>query len=99
MGVRHVVLLTWNDTATEQQKDAAIAALKELSGLVTGMRAYTVGPDLGVAGTHDAAIVADFDDIEAVKEYMAHPGHRAVVDEHLTPIMNPASRCQFAIEP
>src|SRR3954447_19960931 len=97
MGVRHVVLLQWKETATDAQKQAAIDGLLGLTGLVPGMRSYSAGLDLGVAGTHDAAIVADFDDEASLKEYMSHPGHMDVIKDYLADIMQSSVRCQYAI--
>jgi hypothetical protein len=99
MGVRHVVLLQWKETATDAKKEAAIEALRSLTGAVPGMRSYTAGLDLGVAGTHDAALVADFDDEASLKEYMSHPRHVAVINDHLAEIMASSARCQYAVEP
>jgi hypothetical protein len=97
MGVRHVVLLEWSDAATDEQKQAAIDGLLGLTGVVEGMRAYTAGLDLGVAGTHDAALVVDFDDEASLKEYMSHPRHMEVIQKYMAGIMKSSSRCQFAI--
>jgi hypothetical protein len=99
MGVRHVVLVSLKDDATDEQKKAAVEGLMTLSGLVPGMRSYSAGLDLGVAGTHDVAIVGDFDDIESLQAYLAHETHRSVAGAVLAPIMEGSSRVQYAIEP
>ncbi len=99
MGVRHVVVVTLKDDATDEQKKAAVDGLMTLEGLVPGMRSYSAGLDLGIASTHDMAIVADFDDAASLEAYLAHETHRSVGGTVLAPIMATSCRVQYAIEP
>lgn len=95
--LRHVVCLTWNDHATPEAVAAVTAALAELPGQIPELRAFHVGPDVGLApGNADFAIVADFDDGDGWRRYQEHPAHQAVLHERIRPIL--ASRAAAQLE-
>ena len=82
MSIRHVV--SWRLVATdpvEKAENAAriIAGLESLVGVVDDIRSLTVGADVGGGDNWDVVLIADFDDMEAVARYQAHPEHRMVV--------------------
>ncbi len=86
--LRHVVCLTWNEHATPAAVAALTAALAELPAQIPELRAYSVGPDVGLASANaDFAIVADFDDADGWRRYQAHPAHQAVLVERIRPIL------------
>ena len=86
--LRHVVCLTWRDTASPADIDAVLTGLAELPGIIPEIRAYTVARDLGLsAGNADLAIVADFDDAAGWRAYLDHPAHQAVLRERIQPIV------------
>jgi hypothetical protein len=86
--LRHVVCLTWNEGATPAAVAAVADALAELPALIPELRAYSIGPDVGLApGNADFAIVADFDDADGWRRYQAHPAHQAVLVERIRPIL------------
>ena len=59
---RHVVLFTWQEGTTQQQVEKVAAELRALPGIISEVRAYHVGPDVGInPGNADFAVVADFD--------------------------------------
>ncbi|QEC50356.1 Dabb family protein [Baekduia soli] len=74
----HIVLLNWNDSATPEQIDELAGALRALPGAIPEIEAYDVGPDLGIRGTADFAVVGRFADEEAFWTYINHPDHQAV---------------------
>ncbi len=77
--LRHVVMFTWNDAATPAALEEIVAALRALPGQIPELRAYHVGPDVGLDdGNVDFAVVADFDDEAGWRAYMENPVHRAV---------------------
>ncbi|GGO60396.1 Dabb family protein [Nonomuraea cavernae] len=95
--IRHVVLFTWSEDATDEQKARVAAELRELPGLIPQIRAYTFGGDLGVnQGNHEFAVVADFDTVDDYLVYRDHPRHLAVVTDHIRPIL--AARAAVQIE-
>lgn len=57
-------MFRWTAEATEEQKQQVAAGPRRLPALLPVLRAYQVGPDLGLAeGNFDLAVVADFDDL------------------------------------
>jgi len=98
MTVRHVVCFTWAEDATPEAIRATEAALRALPDLIPEVRAFSVGPDLGLApGTSDVALVADFDDATAWQRYQDHPEHQRVLAEHVRPILATRAAVQFEV--
>lgn len=93
---RHVVLFTWAEEATDEQKSAVATELGRLPGIIPEIRAYTLGPDAGVnPGSHEFAVVADFDGAEDYLTYRDHPAHQAVIARHIKPILASRAAVQF----
>ncbi|GAB2863470.1 Dabb family protein [Actinocorallia aurea] len=91
-------MLAWKATATAAQKQAAEAAFHELPRHVTQIRAFSCGADLGLTdGAHDFAAVLDFDGADDWRTYQDHPAHRALISEHLAPILASRSVIQFDV--
>ncbi len=79
--------------------DALRAALAELPGQISEIRAYTFGPDIGLAsGNADFAVIADFDDASAWQRYQTHPAHVAVVERCVTPFFERRHAVQLEID-
>ncbi len=95
---RHVVLFTWSDDATPARQHALAGELRKLPDLIETIRAYRVGPDLGVnPGNCDFAVVADFDNADGYLVYRDHPAHRAVVEQYVNPIVARRNAVQYEI--
>ena len=85
---RHVVLLRWKPEATPEQRAAVATGLADLPGLIPQIRTYTIGSDARVNdGNYDLVVVADFDDVDGYLVYRDDSDHRAVIQEHITPIL------------
>ncbi|MBF8184882.1 Dabb family protein [Nonomuraea sp. K274] len=96
--IRHIVLFTWAEDATDEQKATVTAELRKLPGAIPQMRAYTVGPDAGInQGNHDYAVVADFDNVEDYLVYRDHPQHQAVIAERIKPILATRTAVQLSL--
>ena len=95
--IRHVVLLKWKGETDPAQVEAVESALAEMPVLMPFIRRYDMGQDLGVTGSHDFAIVADFDSIEDYRTYADHPDHKAVTAAVITPILESMARVQFTV--
>lgn len=94
---RHVVMFRWSDEATDEAKDAALAAVGRLPDQIDAIRSYSIGTDAGVnEGNYDACVVADFDDVEGYLTYRDHPAHVAAVKDLLAP--NAAARAAVQYE-
>ncbi|MEU0565286.1 Dabb family protein [Nonomuraea sp. NPDC005983] len=96
--IRHVVLFTWTEAATEEQKATVAAELRKLPGLIPELRAYTVGADAGInQGNYEFAVVADFDSVDDYLVYRDHPRHQALIAEHIRPIMADRAAVQLNV--
>jgi hypothetical protein len=94
--IRHVVMFRWAPEATEEQKQRVVAELMRLPKLLPVLRAYHVGPDLGlVEGNFEFAAVADFDDLEGYQVYRNDPEHRAIIAEFIQPIAAQRAAVQY----
>ncbi|GAA4581649.1 hypothetical protein GCM10023194_13620 [Planotetraspora phitsanulokensis] len=94
---RHVVMFTWTEDATEDQKAEVATRLRELPAVIGQLRDYVVGADAGInEGNFDFAVVADFDSPEDYLVYRDHPTHRAVIAEFIAPIMASRAAVQYA---
>ena len=96
--IRHVVVFTWHDTVSAEQRAATEAALARLPDEVGGMTAFAVGPDAGLAeGNAHTAVVADFPDADAWRDYARHPRHLEVIAEHVRPFLAVRSAVQYEV--
>ncbi len=78
--LRHVAMFKFKEDATEEQRNTAHHALNDLLGVVPGLRAMTTGLNLehslydrAAERNWDMVLVADFDDLEGLRSYFAHP--------------------------
>jgi hypothetical protein len=95
---RHVVLFTWTEEATEEQKRVVQAELAKMPSAIEAIRAYRYGPDAGInPANSDYAVVADFDDAAGYIAYRDHPAHRAMVERYMTPIVAGRAAVQFEL--
>lgn len=93
---RHVLLLTMRDDVGESQVDALIEALRALPAQIPEIASYRVGRDLGLRDdTADVAIVAEYANEASWRTYLAHPAHRAVVADHVEPLVARRQSVQF----
>ena len=96
--LRHVVRFAWTPEATGQQKQRMAEELGKLPAAIGEIRSYRFGPDAGInQGRYDFALVADFDDADAYRTYRDHPVHRAVIDQHILPIVARRVSAQYEL--
>jgi hypothetical protein len=94
--IRHVVVLTFNDDVTADQRTAFEQALRELPGRIPEILDYQVGSDAGLAETnHQFAIVADFADVDDYLVYRDHPAHTEFKQNHLAPLVAQRGAVQY----
>jgi hypothetical protein len=83
---RHVVLIRLRPDAPDGQRQAILDGLRSLPAQIPEIRGYEVGADLGLRdGNPDIGIVAQFEDEDAWRTYLAHPAHVAVVQGAIEP--------------
>ena len=84
---RHVLLLTMRDDADDTQVNALVDALRSLPAQIPEIVSYRTGRDLGLRD--------DTADVAAWRAYLAHPAHRAVVTDHVEPLVAHRQSVQF----
>ena len=95
---RHVVLFTWKPGTTREQAEQVAAQLRTLPGVIEQIRAYHVGLDAGInPGNYEFAVVADFDNVADYLVYRDHPVHRAIITEHIQPLIASRAAVQYEI--
>ena len=95
--IRHVVTFTWIDGTTADDVAEITARLRGLTAVIPELRSYAVGPDLGIGGTADFAIVADFDDVAGYEAYRDHPEHEVVRSTVIMPRVAARSAVQYEV--
>ncbi len=96
--IRHVALFAWTSAATAEQKKRVATELRALRPLMTGVCAYHVGPDAGLAeGNFDFAVVGDFEDAASYAAYRNHPATQAVIEQSVQPIMRDRVAIQYEL--
>lgn len=94
-GFRHVVMFSWADDATEEQRDAALDALRQMAVDLTDLGTITVGTDAGLAdGNADWAVVADFPSEENYLAYQRDEEHQRIIKE----LIRPAIKSRTALQ-
>jgi hypothetical protein len=85
--IRHCVHFQFTVDTTSADIDRIHSALASLPPLISSVRSYVHGRDLGVgSGTWAYGITADFDDIAGWEAYDQHPAHlevRALMVPHI----------------
>jgi hypothetical protein len=94
--IRHVVMFTFKDDATEAQIADATAGLSALPGLIPEIKAFRIGRDIGVnQGNFHLAVTADFDDVAGYLVYRDHPEHLKVIREKGSLVVAQRAAVQF----
>ncbi len=79
--LRHVAMFKWKDGTTDDQRQAARDALAGLKKQVPSVVEYTVGFDIERNPNNwDMVLVADFEDVDGLEAYFAHPVMNAASD-------------------
>ena len=74
--VRHVVLCKFRASASEEQRENTIDALRALGQSIPEVREWSVGKQALPSSTaYDLAIVSGFENVEALERYRNHPDH------------------------
>ena len=78
--LKHVVLMKFKPGAGEERIGELEKGLAGLPGAIAEVKSFEFGRDaFHSARSYDLALVADFEDLEAMKRYQVHPSHQAVV--------------------
>lgn len=92
--IRSILLLKFVPEATEDQIDAFATALAHVP--FEGRRHFEFHRDARLTDdAMDAAVIADFDDEEAYRAWVADPGHHKVRSQYLDPIRQQRERLLY----
>jgi stress responsive alpha/beta barrel protein len=95
-GFRHVVMFTFTQEATEEQKKTLVERLTALPAAIPEITSYSIGRDARVnEGNHDFVVVADFADRDGYLVYRDHPAHLKVIEECIMPIRAGRAAVQY----
>lgn len=94
--IRHVVVFRWKPEATEDQKARAAAEVARLPAIVPSILGFAIGADAGIdEGNAEFAVTADFEDEAGYLAYRNDPTHRAILAEHVRPLLAERTAVQF----
>ena len=84
----HIGVLTLVPTATDADRAAITEGLAALVGQVDGLVSVRTATDLGVReGNADVIFQLTFSSQEAWAGYGDHPAHKAVISQHIAPVL------------
>ncbi len=97
--IRHVVLLKWNDSATEDAIQEVTEGFSRLASLIPEIQSCDYGPDAGIyRGNADYAFVAEFRNEDDLRSYVLHSEHQAFMKTVTGPIMESFLSTQIVTE-
>ncbi|MFQ5779052.1 MAG: Dabb family protein [Terriglobia bacterium] len=73
--VLHVVAGKWTDEATDEQKQQAMEALKDMAAEIDGIKNIWVSPERIQPREFNYAFAIEFESREAADAYAEHPAH------------------------
>ncbi len=87
--ILHAVMFTWREGVTPEQVEAVSTAIAALRGAIPGLMSIQGASDLRLRpGNPDYLLVATFENEAAWRGYQAHPRHKALLNEHVDPILS-----------
>lgn len=95
--IRHVVLMKWKPGVTESEVNAIEEGLGRMPDVMPFIRRYEMGRDLAITGTHDFALVADFDTVDDYLTYADNADHKQVIVDLVGPAMESMARVQYTL--
>lgn len=96
--LRHTVLFRFKEDTSEEAIAALEVGLARMPATIAGIKRYEFGRDAGITeGMYDFALVADFDDADAYREYASHPDHLDLIRTCVVPIVDDTVRVQYEV--
>ncbi|WP_425039724.1 Dabb family protein [Primorskyibacter sp. S187A] len=81
--LRHIVLVSFKSEASEPQLAAWRNAVTQMCETSDDVVSFSLGTNVGSGPNHhDAALVADFEGMEAFRRYVSSDAHKAYVEDH-----------------
>ncbi len=79
--IRHIILFKYKEEASQADRDAFLAMLRELPSKIEEIVDFEAGHDvIRAARSFDAALVASYADLDALDRYARHEHHLPVVN-------------------
>jgi hypothetical protein len=103
--IAHVVLFSPKPDLPDAERRALIAALVAAAGDIPAVKRFRVGRRVKhwmpgyeqlMLDDYEFAAIVEFDDIEALKVYLAHPSH-AVIGQHFTSSASKSLAYDYAV--
>ena len=92
----HMVMFRFRTGTTQDDINAITEGLAALPGEIEAIESYHVGPDAGITdGAWDFGVSATFTSEDGYALYASHPAHVAVIQKHITPVVDEIARVQF----
>jgi len=81
--LRHIVLVSFKPEVSIDQIAAWSDAVTDMCETSAEVLSFSLGKNIGRGPNHhDAALVADFEDIDAFRRYVGSEKHKAYVEDH-----------------
>lgn len=94
--LRHIVLVSFKPEATPDQIEAWSGAVTVMCEQSSEIVTFSLGRNLGSGPNHhDAALVADFENIEAFRRYVSGERHKAYVENHARYVIAKLAAIQY----
>ena len=95
--IRQITLIQYKATTASTDIEQMGRGFAELAKVVSGIRRFEFGPDLGLEDTTlDYALVIDFDTVNDWRSYREHPEHVAFANRFM-PLIEKAERVQYQV--
>jgi len=96
--IRHVLLISFKPGTDATAKAAVKAAFEKLPGLISAVKSYSVGLDLGLLpGNADLAVIAEFANDADFLAYSQHAAHAEVIYPVCGQVMASYSTAQYKV--
>lgn len=96
--IEHIVLFKWKPEATPSQKEAVLAALRELPRRIPGIAYLSCGMNFcDRSQGFETGLVVRFEDRAALEAYGPHPAHQEVVQNVINPIRDQVIAVDYEI--
>ena len=95
--IRHVVMIRWKPEFEQAARQDWLDRVLALPGKISAIRSLSAGTDVLAANrSWDVALVADFDSVQDIAGYTAHPDHQPLIAIS-TPNAESVASVDFAI--
>ncbi len=96
--IRHIVLMNWKKSVTQDAINAISDGLNILPNKIPEILSYSHGHNTKIfKGNADYALIAEFNTEEDFKTYVFHPAHKELMAKTITPVLDSYQSIQFNV--